>query len=118
MGGFFAAQFLFVFVGILKGVRMVKIILVQPGGIRIEAKATPGNNIMGTALKYSIPGISFDCNGSSACAACHVVVGLDVLNSTPAMKDHENDLLDYVATKQKQGSRLSCQVLVIDRLEG
>jgi 2Fe-2S ferredoxin len=52
-----------------------------------------------------------------ACATCHVYVKEDWLNKLPTKEDGEEDMLD-MAYEPKQNSRLSCQLIVSDELDG
>ena len=66
---------------------------------------------------YDIPGIDADCGGGMACATCHVYVKEDWLNKLPKKEDGEEDMLD-MAFEPKTNSRLSCQLVVSDELDG
>ena len=52
-----------------------------------------------------------------ACATCHVYVKQDWLEKLPTKEDGEEDMLD-MAYEPKQNSRLSCQLIVSDELDG
>ena len=62
-------------------------------------------------------GIDADCGGGMACATCHVYVKEQWLDKLPAKEDGEEDMLD-MAFEPKNNSRLSCQIIVSDELEG
>ena len=66
---------------------------------------------------YDIPGIDADCGGGIACATCHVYVNEEWQDKLPAKEDGEEDMLD-MAFEPKQNSRLSCQLVVSDELDG
>ena len=66
---------------------------------------------------YDIPGIDADCGGSMACATCHVYVKEDWFNKVPSKTEGEDDMLDQ-AYEPKPNSRLSCQLIVSDELDG
>ena len=66
---------------------------------------------------YDIPGIDADCGGGMACATCHVYVNEEWLDKLPTKEDGEEDMLD-MAFEPKQNSRLSCQLIVSDDLDG
>jgi 2Fe-2S ferredoxin len=57
------------------------------------------------------------CGGCCSCATCHVRVSQPFSDKLPAMSDDENDLLDS-SEHRTDRSRLSCQLLVTDALEG
>ena len=76
-----------------------------------------GLSVMEGAIQNDIPGIDADCGGSMACATCHVYVQDDWFNKIPKKEDGEEDMLD-MAFEPKKNSRLSCQLIVSDELDG
>ena len=76
-----------------------------------------GLSVMEGAIQNEIPGIDADCGGSMACATCHVYVKEDWFNKIPKKEDGEEDMLD-MAFEPKTNSRLSCQIIVSDELDG
>ena len=76
-----------------------------------------GLTVMEGAVQNDIPGIDADCGGGMACATCHVYVNEEWLDKLPSKEDGEEDMLD-MAFEPKQNSRLSCQLIVSDELEG
>ena len=57
------------------------------------------------------------CCGEPHCGTCHVYVDEDWLDKLPAKEDGEEDMLD-MAFEPKNNSRLSCQLIVSDELDG
>ena len=76
-----------------------------------------GLSVMEGAVQNNIPGIDADCGGSMACATCHVYVKEEWFNKLPKKEDGEEDMLD-MAFEPKKNSRLSCQIMVSDELDG
>ena len=76
-----------------------------------------GLSVMEGAIQKEIPGIDADCGGSMACATCHVYVEEKWLNKLPRAEDGEIDMID-MAFEPKKNSRLSCQIIVNENLEG
>ena len=76
-----------------------------------------GLSVMEGAIQNDIPGIDADCGGSMACATCHVYVEEKWLSKLPKAEDAEVDMID-MAYEPKKNSRLSCQIIVSDELEG
>ena len=76
-----------------------------------------GLTVMEGAVQNDIPGIDADCGGGMSCATCHVYVNEEWLDKLPAKDDGEEDMLD-MAFEPKKNSRLSCQLIVSDALEG
>ena len=80
-------------------------------------EADNGLTVMEGAIQNDIPGIDADCGGSMACATCHVYVEEKWLNKIPKAEDAEVDMID-MAHEPKKNSRLSCQLIVSNDLEG
>ena len=76
-----------------------------------------GLSVMEGAVQQDIPGIDADCGGSMACATCHVYVEEKWLNKIPKAEEAEVDMID-MAYEPKKNSRLSCQIIVSDELDG
>ena len=76
-----------------------------------------GLTVMEGAIQNNIPGIDADCGGSMACATCHVYVEEKWLNKIPKAEEAEVDMID-MAIEPKKNSRLSCQIIISDELDG
>ena len=76
-----------------------------------------GLSVMEGAVQNDVPGIDADCGGGMACATCHVYVNEEWPSKLPVKEDGEEDMLD-MAFEPKQNSRLSCQLIVSDDLDG
>ena len=76
-----------------------------------------GLTVMEGAIQNDIPGIDADCGGSMACATCHVYVEEKWFNKLLKAEEAEIDMID-MAYEPKKNSRLSCQIIVSDELEG
>ena len=76
-----------------------------------------GLSVMEGAIQKDIPGIDADCGGSMACATCHIYVDEKWLNKIPKAEEAEEDMID-MAFEPKKNSRLSCQIIVSDELDG
>ena len=76
-----------------------------------------GLSVMEGAIQNDIPGIDADCGGSMACATCHVYVEENWFNKLTKAEDAEVDMID-MAYEPKKNSRLSCQLIVSDELDG
>ena len=76
-----------------------------------------GLTVMEGAIQNDIPEIDADCGGSMACATCHVYVEEKWLNKLPKAEEAEVDMID-MAYEPKKNSRLSCQLIVTDELDG
>ena len=76
-----------------------------------------GLSVMEGAIQNDISGIDADCGGSMACATCHVYVEEKWFEKMPKAEDAEVDMID-MAFEPKKNSRLSCQIIVSDELDG
>jgi len=76
-----------------------------------------GLTVMEGAVQNDIPGIDADCGGGMACATCHVYVKEEWFDKLSKKEDGEEDMLD-MAFEPNKFSRLSCQLLVSDELDG
>ena len=96
---------------------MTKIIYKDPQGNSKSIEVDNGLSVMEGAIQNDIPGIDADCGGSMACATCHVYVEDSWLDRLPKAEDAENDMID-MAYEPKKNSRLSCQLIVSNELDG
>ena len=76
-----------------------------------------GLSVMEGAVQNDIPGIDADCGGGMACATCHIYIKEDWWDKLPNKDDGEEDMLD-MAYEPNKFSRLSCQIIVSDDLDG
>ncbi|HEY8964428.1 MAG TPA: 2Fe-2S iron-sulfur cluster-binding protein [Alphaproteobacteria bacterium] len=89
-------------------------------GTPFQVDAPNGLSVMEIARKSGINDIEGACGGSLACATCHVVVHPDWYGRvTPSdgIAMEEEDMLDLAFDLTKT-SRLSCQILMRDELDG
>ena len=96
---------------------MPKINYINSEGNSKTVEVENGLSVMEGAIQNDIPGIDADCGGSMACATCHVYVEENWLNKLPKAEDAEIDMID-MAYEPKKNSRLSCQIVVSDELDG
>ena len=96
---------------------MPKIIYKDYQGTSKKIEVESGFTVMEGAIQKEIPGIDADCGGSMACATCHVYVDEKWFDKIPKAEDAENDMID-MAFEPKKNSRLSCQIIVNEELNG
>ena len=96
---------------------MAKITYIEHSGKSHTIEVQNGLTVMEAAVQNNIPGIDADCGGSMACATCHVYVKEEWFNKLPKKEDGEEDMLD-MAFEPKKNSRLSCQLMISDQLDG
>ena len=96
---------------------MSKITYIDSRGNSKTIDVANGLSVMEGAIQNNIPGIDADCGGGMACATCHVYVKEEWLNKLDKPEDAEQDMID-MAFEPKKNSRLSCQLIVSDKLDG
>ena len=98
----------------------MKIIVTGPNGNRAELEALEGFRVMEVIRDWSSEsgiGIKAECGGACACATCHVFVEEAWIDKLPDMLEEEEDRLDE-AFDVEPNSRLSCQLLMSETLDG
>jgi len=70
------------------------------------------------ATMNGLAGIDADCGGALACATCHVYVDPAWVDKLPAPDESESDLLQGAAAEIRPNSRLSCQLVVTEAMDG
>jgi len=96
---------------------MAKITYIEHNGTNHTVDVQNGLTVMEGAVQNNIPGIDADCGGSMACATCHVYVKEGWFDKINKKNEGEDDMLDQ-AYEPKKNSRLSCQIVVSDDLDG
>ena len=96
---------------------MAKIKYIEHNGKFHTIDVASGLSVMEGAVQNNISGIDADCGGSMACATCHVYVKEEWFDKLPKKEEGEEDMID-MAYEPNKFSRLSCQLIVSDELEG
>src|SRR4051812_39499584 len=96
---------------------MAKITYIEHSGKEHTIEVKTGQSVMEGAVKHNIPGIDADCGGACACATCHVYVDDARTEKTGEASVMEQSMLDF-ANELQPNSRLSCQIIVKDDLDG
>ncbi len=96
---------------------MPKITFIDAGGTARDVDANVGASIMEAAVQNMVPGIDADCGGACACATCHVYVAEQWAGKLKPKDDMEESMLDFAEDVQ-DGSRLSCQIIMSNELDG
>ena len=96
---------------------MPKITYIDSSGNHKTIDVEKGLSVMEGAVQNNISGIDADCGGGMACATCHVYVKEEWLNKLEKAEDAEQDMID-MAFEPKKNSRLSCQLIVSEELDG
>ncbi len=77
-----------------------------------------GSTVMHAAIAQDIDGIVAQCGGNAMCATCHVYVKEAQLAWLPPMGRDEDEMLQGTACPREPNSRLSCQIVLTDKLDG
>ena len=94
----------------------MKIIVTDQAGEVHELEGLDGWRAMEVIRDWGLD-IKAECGGSCTCATCHVWVDEVWFARLPAREDCEDDLL-AASRDQKKNSRLSCQIILSDALDG
>jgi 2Fe-2S ferredoxin len=96
---------------------MVGIVFVDHDGARKDVDVAPGVSLMAGAVRGGVVAIEGECGGALACATCHVYVPETwrVLTGEPSAD--ERGMLEC-ANDVDDRSRLGCQIIVTDQMDG
>jgi 2Fe-2S ferredoxin len=95
---------------------MPKITFVLADGSEKTVDAPNGISLLEVAHKNHVA-LEGACEGSLACSTCHVIVDEAFYKQLPKATDDEEDMLD-LAFGLTHTSRLGCQIMMNDSLEG
>lgn len=95
---------------------MPKITFILPDGSQKTVDAPNGISLLEVAHKNAVP-LEGACEGSLACSTCHLIIDPAYYDTLPKASDDEEDMLD-LAFGLTHTSRLGCQIMVNDSLEG
>ena len=94
----------------------MKIHVTDQAGQQHELEGLEGWRVMEVIRDWGL-NIKAECGGACSCATCHVYVEDGWFDKLPAPSDDEEDLL-YSTLDKQPNSRLSCQILLNDDLDG
>jgi len=94
----------------------MKILVTDQAGADHELEGLEGWRVMEVIRDWGL-NIKAECGGALSCATCHVYVDKDWTEAVGAPSDEEEDMLDSVGDV-RPNSRLSCQILMSDALDG
>ena len=97
---------------------MALVKFVESDGTCHEVHAETGASLKQAALDSMVPGILGDCGGTATCGTCHVYVDSAYINRLAAPSDDEEMALSGVPAPVTANSRLSCQILASDGIDG
>lgn len=97
---------------------MPSITFVAHDGTRRTVTEAAGVSVMQAAQNAGLAGIVAECGGSMMCATCHVYVQEPWGQKLAEMTATEHEMLTMTASERKPSSRLSCQIVMSDALDG
>jgi 2Fe-2S ferredoxin len=95
---------------------MPRLNFIEADGARREIEAPCGLSVMQVARMNDL-GIEGTCDGSLACATCHVIVAAEDIARLDEASAEEEDMLD-LAIGVRPTSRLGCQIVLTEELDG
>lgn len=96
---------------------MPKAHFLLPDGSSRTIDVEEGWSLMEGARQAGIPGIVAECGGGLLCATCHVHVAEPWIERVGGAEGTEEMLLE-LAPGHDETSRLSCQIVVTEELDG
>ncbi|MES2258439.1 MAG: 2Fe-2S iron-sulfur cluster-binding protein [Pseudomonadota bacterium] len=93
------------------------ITFIEHDGTEHAVAATTGQTVMQAAVDNLIPSILGQCGGDCTCGTCHCYVDGEWADRIAAAADDEKAMLEFTLGVQ-QTSRLSCQIVVSEQIEG
>jgi len=96
---------------------MPKITYLEHNGTAHVIEVPVGTSLMQGAVNQLVPGIEGDCGGLCACGTCHVYIPEPFQPLTGSAEELEQGMLQF-AFDVRPDSRLSCQILVTDAMDG
>lgn len=95
---------------------MPKMTFIDNDGNAKEVDAPLGISVLEIAHRNDID-LEGACEGSLACSTCHVIVSEEDYSKLNEASEEEEDMLD-LAFGLTETSRLGCQILMTDELDG
>jgi 2Fe-2S ferredoxin len=96
---------------------MTSVTFIMANGQTRTVDIPSGRSVMQGAVNAGINGIDALCGGAVVCATCHVYVAKEWIERLPTPSTNEARTLDCTVDPDET-SRLSCQILVNDDLDG
>jgi len=96
---------------------MVTVLLTDRNGREVAVAARPGWSLMESIrdLEASVEAI---CGGMCACSTCHVYIAPEWVPRLPPRSYEEHVMLHDLPSFDPERSRLSCQIIVTEELDG
>jgi ferredoxin, 2Fe-2S len=96
---------------------MPKLVVTTRNGSEQILEGQSGLSVMEVIRDGGVDELLALCGGCCSCATCHIHIDPEFLDKFPAMGEDENDLLES-SDHRNERSRLSCQIIFTDALDG
>ena len=96
---------------------MPRVTYIEPSGAVKTVDAPAGTTAMEAAVDNDVAGIVAECGGACSCATCHVYVDPEWAARLNPPDAQEDGMLGCVLDR-RETSRLSCQIVLTDELDG
>jgi 2Fe-2S ferredoxin len=96
----------------------LKVTLIQADGVERVLEGIAGRTLMEVARDAGVVGVLGDCGGGCMCATCHVYVAPQWRELIGPPGEVEGQTLDMASQVRPEASRLSCQILLRQELDG
>ena len=93
----------------------LKLVVQDRGGSVQEVTARPGDVVM-AVLRDQVDSMIGTCGGVISCGTCHILLDETSAARLPPASDDELEMLEAIGGEA--GSRLSCQLVVTEALDG
>ena len=97
---------------------MPRLMVVTRAGEELSFEANPSSSVMEAIRDSGIDEIAALCGGCCSCATCHVFVDPEWSAKLPARDEDEQALVQETSSYDPAASRLSCQIVLKDSLDG
>jgi 3-phenylpropionate/trans-cinnamate dioxygenase ferredoxin reductase subunit len=94
-----------------------RVTFIQSDGEVNTVEVPTGLTLMDASVRNNLPGIIAECGGMCSCGTCHVYVREPWSGQLPEPEFEEEDLLEFIEGRHPN-SRLSCQLVLGDELDG
>ena len=95
---------------------MIALSFIGRDGHALPAEASPGETLLRAGQRAGQP-MEGTCGGQMSCATCHVLIDPAYIDRLAPPVPEEEDMLDLVPDATRF-SRLACQIVMDDRLDG
>lgn len=96
----------------------MEITFVSNLGEERTVEAARGLSLLEVARDNGIEGLDAECGGACSCATCHVMIPLEWITRLGSPMMTEDDLLQILGDRREPGSRLACQIITSEILDG